>query len=79
MKKIEIKAKQFFELLRLKDTSMWSIFSQMIDGEEKEMIFLDNEDKVLFNYILPDNKEKLEEDRIQFSKEFAEKQAHFNS
>jgi len=78
MKKIEIKAEQFFELLRLKDTSMWSIFSQMIDGEEKEMVFLDDEDKVLFNYILPDNKEKLEEDRIQFSKEFAEKQARFN-
>ena len=38
MKKIEIKAEQFFELLRLKDTSMWAIFSQMIDGEEKEMI-----------------------------------------
>nr|WP_314497122.1 hypothetical protein [uncultured Chryseobacterium sp.] len=78
MKKIEIKAEQFFELLRLKDTSMWAIFSQMIDGEEKEMIFLDKEDKILFNYILPENQEKLEEDRIKFSKEFAEKQAHLN-
>ncbi|WP_139419016.1 hypothetical protein [Chryseobacterium mulctrae] len=78
MKKIEIKAEQFFELLKLKDTSMWSVFAQMIDGEEKEMIFLDNEDKILFNYILPDNQEKLEEDRIKFFKEFAEKQAHLN-
>ncbi|MNY78980.1 hypothetical protein D3C86_2194380 [compost metagenome] len=50
----------------------------MIDGEEKEMIFLDNENKILFNYILPDNQEKLEEDRIKFSKEFAEKHAHLN-
>jgi hypothetical protein len=32
---------------------MWAIFSQMIDGNEKEIIFLDNEDKILFNYILP--------------------------
>lgn len=62
MKKIEIKAEQFFELLRLKDTPMWEIFSQMIDGEEKEIIFLDNENKVLFNYILPTTKEKLEEE-----------------
>ena len=78
MKKIEIKAEQFFELLRLKDTPMWEIFSQMIDGEEKEIIFLDNENKVLFNYILPTTKEKLEEDRKEFSKEFSDKMANFN-
>jgi len=78
MQKIEIKAEQFFELLKLKDTSMWAIFSQLIDGEEKEMIFLDNEEKILFNYILPDNQQQLEEDRIKFSKEFAEKQSHLN-
>lgn len=78
MKKVEIKAEQFFELLKLKDTSMWSIFSQMIDGEEKEIIFIDHEDKILFNYILPTNAEKLEEDRIKFSKEFSEKQAKLN-
>jgi hypothetical protein len=30
---------------------MWEIFSQMIDGNEKEIIFLDHEDKILFNYI----------------------------
>ncbi|WP_144281091.1 hypothetical protein [Chryseobacterium echinoideorum] len=78
MKKIEIKAEQFFELLRLKDTSMWSVFAQMIDGEEKEIIFLDAEDKILFNYILPANAEKLEEDRKEFSKQFADKMARFN-
>ncbi|MFL9833178.1 hypothetical protein [Chryseobacterium terrae] len=78
MKKIEIKAEQFFELLKLKDTSMWSIFSQMIDGEEKEIIFLDNEDKILFNYILPANPEKLEEDRKEFSKQFSDKLSSLN-
>ncbi|MGE8528604.1 MULTISPECIES: hypothetical protein [Chryseobacterium] len=78
MQKIEIQAEQFFELLRLKDTSMWAIFSQMMDGNEKEIIFLDNDHKILFNYILPSTTEKLEEDRIEFSKQFSEKLAHFN-
>jgi len=78
MQSIEIKAEQFFELLKLKDTSMWAIFSQMIDGNEKEIIFLDNEDKVLFNYVLPSTPEKLEEDRKEFSKQFADKLADLN-
>lgn len=78
MQKIEIKAEQFFELLKLKDTSMWKIFAQMIDGNEKEIIFLDNEDKILFNYILPKDQEKLEEDRKEFSKQFADKLANLN-
>lgn len=78
MQKIEIKAEQFFELLKLKDTSMWKIFAQMIDGNEKEIIFLDNEDKILFNYILPKDQEKLEEDRKEFSKQFADKLANPN-
>ncbi|WEK69957.1 MAG: hypothetical protein P0Y62_00120 [Candidatus Chryseobacterium colombiense] len=78
MQKIEIKADQFFELLKLKDTSMWEIFAQMIDGNEKEIIFLDGEDKILFNYILPSTKEKMEEDRKEFSKQFADKLADLN-
>ncbi|KFF26149.1 hypothetical protein [Chryseobacterium vrystaatense] len=78
MQRIEIKAEQFFELLKLKGASMWEIFSQMIDGNEKEIIFLDQEDKVLFNYILPSEKEKLEEDRKEFSKQFSDKLANFN-
>ena len=78
MKTIEIKAGQFFELLKLKDTSMWEIFSQMIDGEEKEIIFLDDEDKILFNYILPSTNEKLEEDRKLFSQQFSEKLSILN-
>ncbi|MCQ4140517.1 MULTISPECIES: hypothetical protein [Chryseobacterium] len=78
MQKIEIKADQFFELLKLKDTSMWEIFTQMIDGNEKEIIFLDNENKILFNYILPSTPEKMEEDRKEFSKQFADKLANLN-
>ncbi|WP_332026484.1 hypothetical protein [Kaistella sp.] len=78
MKIIQIKASQFFELLKMKDTSMWEIFTQMIDGEEKELIFLDDEEKILFNYILPKNLEQLNKDREQFAKEYAEKLSSLN-
>ena len=53
MKTIHIQAKEFFELLKLKDQSMWDIFAQMIDGEEKEILFLDEEGKILFGNRLP--------------------------
>ena len=78
MKTIQIKATQFFELLKMKDTPMWEIFAQMIDGEEKELIFLDDEDKVLFNYILPTNTDQLNKDREEFSKEYSEKISGLN-
>ncbi|MFB9121123.1 hypothetical protein ACFFUE_07970 [Bergeyella porcorum] len=78
MKNIQIKAKDFFELLKLRDTSMWEIFAQMVDGEEKEIVFLDEEDKVLFSYVLPSTMEKLQEDQKIFAKEYAEKIAQNN-
>lgn len=78
MKNIQIKASSFFELLKMKDTSMWEIFAQMIGEEEKEIIFLDDEEKVLFTYLLPNNLEKLEEDRKRFSEEYAEKLSGLN-
>lgn len=78
MKNIQIKAKDFFELLKLRDTSMWEIFAQMVDGEEKEIVFLDEEDKVLFSYVLPSTMEKLQEDQKTFAKEYAEKIARNN-
>ena len=78
MKTIQIKATQFFELLKMKDTPMWEIFAQMIDGEEKELIFLDDEEKVLFNYILPTNTDQLNKDREEFSKEYSEKISGLN-
>ena len=78
MKNIQFKASSFFELLKMKDTSMWEIFAQMIGEEEKEIIFLDDEEKVLFTYLLPNNIEKLEEDRKKFSEEYAEKLSGLN-
>jgi hypothetical protein len=78
MKTIQIKATDFFELLKLKYTSMLEVFSQMIVGEEKEIIFLDTYEKVLFNYRLPSNTEQLEKDRKVFAQEYAEKMAHLN-
>lgn len=73
MKTIQIKAAPFFELLKMKDTSMWEIFAQMITEEEQELIFLNEDEKVLFNYRLPTNLEKLNEDQKIFAKEYAEK------
>ena len=73
MEMIQIKASAFFDLLKMKDTSMWEVFSQMIGEKEKEIVFLDNEDKILFNYILPNNLEQLNKDREKFSKEYADK------
>lgn len=73
MKTIEIKASPFFEFLKTKDASMWDIFAQMIDGEEKELLFLDDENSILFNYILPQNIEKLQKDKEVFAKEYSEK------
>ncbi len=71
MKKIQIKTKDFFELLKIKETSMWDIFTQMIDNEEKEIIFLDNDNNILFNYILPNNIEKLQSDKKIFIENFS--------
>ena len=78
MKIIQIKANDFFELIKLKDTSMWEIFSQMIDGEEKKSSFFRRRRKNAFSYILPKNLEKLEEDRKTFAKEYAEKMSNLN-
>ncbi len=71
MKKIQIKTKDFFELLKINETSMWDIFTQMIDNEEKEIIFLDNDNNILFNYILPNNIEKLQSDKKIFIENFS--------
>lgn len=78
MELIQIKASSFFELLKMKDTSMWEIFAQMITEKEKQIIFLDDEEKILFTYILPNNLKKLKEDREQFSKEYADKLSGYN-
>jgi predicted CopG family antitoxin len=73
MKKIEIQTDAFFELLKSKNLSMWDIFAQMLQNEEQEIIFINPEQQVLFNYILPNNLEKLKEDQNRFSEEFKNK------
>ena len=78
MKNIQIKASAFFELLKMKDTSMWEIFAQMIDGKEREIVFLNEEKKMLFTYILPVDLEKLQQDREKFATEYAEKLSGLN-
>ncbi|MPS73015.1 MAG: hypothetical protein E2590_07650 [Chryseobacterium sp.] len=78
MKNITIKANDFFELLKLKDQSMWDIFAQMIDGEEKEIVFLNDDKEYIFHYILPKSVEKLHEDKELFAKEYAEKLSGLN-
>lgn len=73
MKSVKIQATQFFELLKLKDQSMWEIFAQMIDGEPKEIIFVDEEDKFLFAYQLPASLEEMQKDKELFVEKYAEK------
>lgn len=73
MEIIRIKTEEFFELLRLKDTSMWDVFSQMVSGEEKQILFVDKEDNIMFNYILPSTQEQLEADKQAFNQSFMEK------
>ncbi len=78
MKNIQIKASSFFELLKMKDTSMWEIFAQMIEEKEREIIFLDDDEKILFTYLLPNNLDKLNEDRKEFAQEYSEKLSGLN-
>ncbi|HAY3542694.1 hypothetical protein [Elizabethkingia anophelis] len=73
MKNIQIKTEEFFELLKLKDASMWDVFEKMIDGEEKQIIFLDKDEKVVTTYILPQNIDQLKADKEIFNKTFTEK------
>ena len=78
MKTIQIKAHDFFDFLKMKDVSMWNIFAQMIKSKEKEIIFLDEKDEVLFNYTLPSNLEKMQEDKKIFVDEFSQKLQSLN-
>ena len=73
MKLIQIQAEQFFDLLKMRDTSMWEIFSQMIEDEPKLISFLDEDGAELFQYQLPTTVEQLETDRKLFSEEFSRK------
>ncbi len=78
MKPIQIQARSFFEMLKERDTSMWEIFAQLIDGQRRELLFLDDEDKILFAYELPETLEELNRDHEVFAKEYAEKLSALN-
>ena len=78
MKNITIKATDFFELLKLRDQSMWDVFASLIDGEAKEIVFVNDNKEYLFHYILPTTIEKLQEDKQLFAKEYSEKLSGFN-
>ncbi|MDX9705798.1 MAG: hypothetical protein RBT46_08855 [Weeksellaceae bacterium] len=62
MKIIQIKAEDFFEMLKIHGVSMWDLFKNMIDGEEKQLVFLNEKNEVVAFYQLPKTEEELTED-----------------
>ncbi|MDD3772897.1 MAG: hypothetical protein PHC38_09615 [Weeksellaceae bacterium] len=62
MKIIQIKAEDFFEMLKTHGVSMWDLFKNMIDGEEKQLVFLNEKNEVVAFYQLPKTEEELTED-----------------
>lgn len=73
MKTIQIKADDFFDMLKNHGVSMWDVFRNMIDGEEKKLLFLDKNEKVIADYILPETVEELNRDLEVFKKSLVEK------
>lgn len=73
MKQIHVQAIPFFELLKSKEQSMWQMFAQLIKDEEQELIFLDEDNKVLFNFILPKTTEELLKKQAEFTEAFKQK------
>jgi len=63
MKTVQIKADAFFEMLKLNGASMWDLFEKMIDGEEKQLFFTNDENQVVATYILPKTKQELDKDQ----------------
>lgn len=71
---IEIQAKGFFNLLKEREQSMWTVFAEMIREEEEQLIiFLDDEGREIAHYILPVTLEQLQEDQRLFADSFKEK------
>lgn len=73
MKIIQINADAFFDMLKNHGVSMWDIFRNMVDGEEKQLVFLDKNEKVIADYILPKTTEELNEDLAAFKKSLESK------
>lgn len=74
MKTIEINAKPFFDMLKNRETSMWSMFSEMLhEKEEQLVVFLDEDGKEIAHYILPTTQEQLQKDREVFAESFKQR------
>lgn len=73
MKIIQIKADQFFEMLKNNGVSMWDLFRNMIDGEEKQLLFLDKDEKIIAEYLLPKTVKELDKDLETFKKTISSK------
>ncbi len=73
MQTVTIQTERFFDLIKQHNISMWSMFEQMIDGEEKMLVFVDDKEQVLMRYSLPATREELQEDQSTFTTLFAEK------
>lgn len=74
IKTIEIQAAAFFEMLKKNDQSMWSIFAQMIDENQEQLILFFNEkQEEIAHYILPKSLEQLQQDQHIFAASFKEK------
>jgi len=74
IKTIEIQAAGFFNLLKEREVSMWTLFEQMINPEAEQLIiFKDEQGVVIAEYFLPTTPERLEEDRKIFAETFKEK------
>ncbi|HUH35584.1 MAG TPA: hypothetical protein VL022_07120 [Moheibacter sp.] len=66
MQTVEINADAFFNLLKSHGVSMWDLFEKMIDGEERQLLFLNSEEKVIAHYVLPVTIELLRADKEHF-------------
>lgn len=73
MKTVHIKAESFFDLLKTHGANMWDLFAQMIDGEEKQLLFFNEKEEVIAHYVLPKTKEELDEDVVKFKADLAGK------
>lgn len=74
MKTIEIKTKPFFELLKKRETSMWTMFEEMMKEDEEQLIlFLDEGGKEIAHYVLPCNREQIKEDQKLFAESFKQR------
>lgn len=66
MKTVQIKADEFFEMLKLHGVSMWELFEMMIDGEEKQLFFTNEDNEIIAEYILPKTNKELSKDEQTF-------------